>query len=178
VRFMSLYISLALAGCSGSVGNGVDTGSMNSKSADMTNHGTAQENETAPLIVIHRVGEVVYQAQLNKNNVFGGIRHITIVYTVFEEDVKGDYLRHLAENEGEFGQLVTYCSFEVEKDFQIEDGQGIKYECLSSVFERTYGLKQGATFNLAFEVPAGATDLVLKYNDRLAGNGPVRVSIL
>lgn len=138
----------------------------------------AGSNSTDPASAIHRVGKVVYEARVIKSSVKEEVRVISVVYTVFEEDVRGDYLKHLATDESDFNRLINYCAFKAQEDFTIQDASGEIFPCLNSVFERTYGLKQGATFNLVFEVPDGRNELVLKYYDRLVGNGPVRIAIL
>jgi|GEM_PF-7071272 len=180
MRYFLVIISVILVGCGPQVGadrNEEASHNVNHVNEKLNADGSEPENKGGTSNA-HRIGDVIYESTVVRNVIRDSSRYITVVYTVLEDGVMGDYLKHLALNEVDFNRLINYCAFEAQKDFTISDEKGHSYACLNSVFERTYGLKQGVTFNLAFEVPVQGSELVLKYNDRLVGNGPVRIAVL
>lgn len=91
-------------------------------------------------------------------------------------DVRGDLLKALADDEESYNELIQYVSFNIQNDLSLITDKGDKLSCTVSLFERTYGMKNGLQFSLAFQRPTyNPESITFSLNDKVLGNGPIKV---
>lgn len=93
-----------------------------------------------------------------------------------QENLKGDLLKAITSTPEEYDELIQYCSFGLQNDMQLVINDRDTIFCSGSIYERTYGIKPGITFQTVFERPSQQIgNLTYILNDKILKNGPIKI---
>lgn len=100
-----------------------------------------------------------------------------VVFRIKKNDFNGELLKFQLKSSDEYQNRINYCSFNIQKDFNLIEGKDTLNCCISQ-FERTYGITPFISFILGFPKTEAnqASNKTLVFNDMLFGNGIINLT--
>jgi hypothetical protein len=129
---------------------------------------------------------------LTKEEVAARIKEINqlqyFTFRIKAENSNIELLKTGINSGGEYNDRVEYCSFKMQKDFNLIDG-GDTLDCVLFHYERIYGVAPYGTFSLGFPISKkeaafrethkeyNLSNKSIIYDDKVFGNGKIYLTI-
>lgn len=120
-------------------------------------------------IILKEFGDSVSKKDfIERKNEISDFDYFTFVISI--QNFKDEPLRFNLTNQEDYYKRLSYLANEIGKDLKYFNGVDT-VDCSIFHFERTFGVSQYLTVNLAFEKSNGKMDRVLFFEDHLFNNG-------